>query len=103
MKPVSNKDDIRLLQKEIKSLEKSKVALIKEKSVIGDSIYTINQWKVNFKAFRLHLANQSLEVIEYHSNRYLTEMGSEKLSGTLRELSHHLVEEKKADYYLHQF
>ena len=77
MKPVSNKDDIRLLQKEIKSLEKSKVALIKEKSVIGDSIYTINQWKVNFKAFRLHLANQSLEVIEYHSNRYLTEMGSD--------------------------
>ena len=84
LKPISNKSDISLLQKEIKDLEKSKITLIKEKSVIGDEIYKINQWKVNFKQFRLHLANQSLEVIEYHSNRYLTEMGSDlkvKLEG----------------------
>ena len=84
LKPISNKNDISLLQKEVKSLEESKVALIKEKSAIGDEIYKINQWKVNFKQFRLHLANQSLEVIEYHSNRYLTEMGSDlkvKLEG----------------------
>jgi len=84
LKPISNKSDISLLQKEVKVLEESKITLIKEKSVIGDEIYKINQWKVNFKQFRLHLANQSLEVIEYHSNRYLTEMGSDlkvKLEG----------------------
>tara|TARA_R110000787_G_scaffold11339_1_gene37707 strand:+ start:1126 stop:3276 length:2151 start_codon:yes stop_codon:yes gene_type:complete len=84
LKPISNKSDISLLQKEVKVLEDSKITLIKEKSVIGDEIYKINQWKVNFKQFRLHLANQSLEVIEYHSNRYLTEMGSDlkvKLEG----------------------
>ena len=84
LEPISNKNDISLLQKEVKSLEESKVALIKEKSTIGDEIYKINQWRVNFKQFRLHLANQSLEVIEYHSNRYLTEMGSDlkvKLEG----------------------
>tara|TARA_R110000744_G_scaffold19900_5_gene52314 strand:+ start:5145 stop:7295 length:2151 start_codon:yes stop_codon:yes gene_type:complete len=84
LKPISNKNDIKVLGKEIKDLEDSKITLIKEKSIIGDEIYKINQWKVNFKQFRLHLANKSLEVIEYHSNRYLTEMGSDlkvKLEG----------------------
>lgn len=46
-------------------------------SKVGDKIYEKNQWINNFKQFRMYLANQSLEVIEYHSNRYLKEMGSD--------------------------
>ena len=43
----------------------------------GDEIYKRNQWSNNFKQFRMHLANQSLEAIEFHMNRYLDGMDSD--------------------------
>lgn len=54
---------------------------IKAKSItlqeLGDKIYSRNQWATNFKQFRMYLANQSLEAIEFHCNRYLSGMGSD--------------------------
>tara|TARA_R110000822_G_scaffold161_3_gene759 strand:- start:19097 stop:21250 length:2154 start_codon:yes stop_codon:yes gene_type:complete len=80
----SNQKAISLLQKDVEQLELNKTALNDKAIIIGDQIYNKNQWKLIFKNFRLHLANQSLEVIEYHSNRYLSEMNSDlriKLEG----------------------
>jgi hypothetical protein len=69
---------------QIKSLKKDLIALNEtlgthrvNYQVLGDQIYEKNQWMLNFKQFRMHLANQSLGVIEYHCNRYLDEMGSD--------------------------
>lgn len=77
LKPISNEENINTLKSEISGLKQLLDSKSKEKNEVGDEIYKLNQWKVNFKQFRLHLANQSLEVMEYHSNRYLTEMGSD--------------------------
>ena len=68
----------------IKDLEEGLVVLNKRKLELeqliakkGDEIYNRNKWANNFKQFRMHLANQSLEAIEFHMNRYLNEMGSD--------------------------
>lgn len=42
---------------------------------VNDSIYGLNQWENNFKQFKMYIANKSLGVIEYHSNRYLEKLG----------------------------
>jgi exonuclease SbcC len=73
------------------ALEASLLTLNKEKTNLesnllqkGDEIYLNNQWANNFKQFRMHLANQSLEAIEFHMNRYLVGMQSDlkvKLEG----------------------
>lgn len=44
---------------------------------LGNSIYEKNQWKKQFKQFKTYLANQSLELIQYHCNRYLSDMNSD--------------------------
>lgn len=77
LKPQNNKDVIKRLKEELSGLEEEKKELLKDLSIIGDEIYKRNQWANNFKQFRLHLANQSLEVIEYHCNRYLVGMKSD--------------------------
>lgn len=64
------RSDIKLLEKEVK-------VLVNEESEVGDRIYVKNQWINNFKQFRMFLANQSLEAIQYHMNRYLIDMGSD--------------------------
>lgn len=77
LKVGNNDEHINTLQKDLKALE---LSLMNDKSKcesIGDEIYLQNQWKNNFKQFRLYLANKSLEIIEYHCNRYLTDMGSD--------------------------
>lgn len=71
----SNKEQIDQIKLEIKNLNKEKLDKEKEHNKIGDEIYLLNQWIKNFKGFKMHLANQSLEVMEYHVNRYLNEMG----------------------------
>ena len=48
-----------------------------EHNLTSDKLFELNQWSKNFKNFRLFLANKSLEVIEYHCNRYLNEMQSD--------------------------
>lgn len=79
LKVESNKGHIKTLEKDLSVLEETLVTLKHTHINIGDEIYVCNQWIQNFKQFRMHLANQSLEVIEYHCNRYLKEMGSDLL------------------------
>lgn len=73
----NNKEKIKSLKAEIVSFEKIKIQKESESSAVGDKIYERNQWATNFKQFRMYLANQSLEAIEFHCNRYLSEMGSD--------------------------
>lgn len=73
----SNKDQIDALGLELEALKLDLNAHKLTVITIGDEIYEKNQWSLNFKKFRMHLANQSLEVIEYHCNRYLEEMSSD--------------------------
>lgn len=61
----------------IKELTKDKIEAEGLYNSKGDEIYNRNKWKNNFKQFRMHLANQSLEAIEFHMNRYLNEMNSD--------------------------
>lgn len=80
LKP-NNKDDY---EEQLANLSTEQKDLEEELSIKGDEIYLNNQWKNNFKQFRMHLANQSLEAIEFHMNRYLHEMDSDlkvKLEG----------------------
>jgi hypothetical protein len=77
LKVGNNKQQIKSLNEDLIVLEETLATYRKESSVKGDEIYEINQWIQNFKQFRMYLANQSLEVIEYHCNRYLQEMKSD--------------------------
>jgi exonuclease SbcC len=73
----SSKSDIDLLEDKKKSLQEELEPLAKELETLNDELNSVNQWKVRFKEFRMHLANQSLDIIQYHNNRYLEEMGSD--------------------------
>lgn len=77
LKRGSNEGLIKQIKTDVKSLNKEKLNLEIELNSVGDEIYKRNQWINNFKQFRMHLANQSLEAIEFHCNRYLAEMGSD--------------------------
>lgn len=77
LKVGNNKEHINTLESSKDELEHTLVTQNKLVSSIGDKIYVKNQWMNNFKQFRMFLANKSLEVIEYHCNRYLTDMGSD--------------------------
>ena len=80
----TSKVNISALEGSLLSLKEEKTILENDLSQKGDEIYLNNQWANNFKQFRLHLANQSLEAIEFHMNRYLVGMDSDlkvKLEG----------------------
>ena len=80
----TSKVNLGALESSLLSLREDKVNLESDLSQKGDEIYLNNQWANNFKQFRLHLANQSLEAIEFHMNRYLVGMNSDlkvKLEG----------------------
>lgn len=77
LKVGNNLAQIKSLKKDLIALEEAVGTHRVSHQVIGDQIYERNQWMLNFKQFRMHLANQSLGVIEYHCNRYLDEMGSD--------------------------
>lgn len=64
---------LELKSKENSYKEQVKVKL-KELNKIGDKIYNRNKWADNFKQFKMHIANQSLEFMEYHTNRFLSEI-----------------------------
>lgn len=95
LKVESNEERISILEKEKSDLDSTKSILEKEYASIGDQIYERNKWSNNFKHFRMYLANQSLETISYHCNRYLKDMGSDMIvelngykvlaNGTLKE------------------
>ena len=77
LKPGNSKETISGLKSNKKTLEGGLTTLKAKLAEIGDTIYKKNQWINNFKQFRMYLANQSLDAIEYHSNRYLKDMGSD--------------------------
>lgn len=72
-----NKETLKKLRSNIAQLGKDKERTEIEIAKIGDQIYLKNQWITNFKQFRMFLANQSLEAIEFHINRFLFEMSSD--------------------------
>ena len=77
-------DKVKVLKETLDTLQADKLISEGELSEKGDEIYKRNQWSNNFKQFRMHLANQSLEAIEFHMNRYLVGMESDlkvKLEG----------------------
>ncbi len=80
----NNKAEVKRLNKERKQLVSDKETKQEELQTLGDKIFKRNQWSNNFKQFRMFLANQSLEAIEFHCNRYLAGMSSDlkvKLEG----------------------
>lgn len=72
-----NEKDIELIKKDIKKLLEENVRQKKELQNKEDEIFNLNQWKGNFKEFKMFVANKSIEVMEYHTNRYLTGIGSD--------------------------
>ena len=80
----TSKVNTNALEGSLLSLKEQKTNLENDLTQKGDEIYLNNQWSNNFKQFRMHLANQSLEAIEFHMNRYLVGMQSDlkvKLEG----------------------
>lgn len=77
LKKSDNKKEIKEIGKKIETLKKEKINLEKDYKILGDEIYKINQWKNNFKQFKMYVANKSLETMEFHCNRYLKGMGSD--------------------------
>jgi exonuclease SbcC len=75
----SNEEELKKLTENLllqrKELSKHQITLTE----VEEKIANKKQWMLNFKQFRMYLANKSLGVIEYHCNRYLQEMGSDLL------------------------
>ena len=77
LKKNDNKAEIKSIIFSISLFEKEKVSYEKELKDVEDKLYKLNQWKNNFKQFKMHIANKSLETMEFHCNRYLDGMGSD--------------------------
>lgn len=73
----NNKDIIDDINSNIYKITKDNLSKEKRFKELEDELYVINQWKNNFKQFKMHIANKSLETIEFHCNRYLKGMGSD--------------------------
>lgn len=98
------KTEIELLNKSIKALSKDSndntIAEIRDsiKTItsnieskganlgeVADEIFNRNKWVDNFKRFKMHIANQSLESIEYHTNKFIHDVDGDftvKLEGS---------------------
>ena len=95
LKVSNNLDTIKKLKDSIKDRDKKLLILDKELVEINDKIYNRNKWANNFKQFRLHLANKSLETMQYRTNEFLKELGNDilvrldgykvKANGTIKE------------------
>ena len=95
LKVSNNVEAIKKLKDSIKDREKKLLVLDKELVEVNDKIYNRNKWANNFKQFRLHLANKSLETMQYRTNEFLKELGNDilvrldgykvKANGTIKE------------------
>ena len=95
LKVSNNVETIKKLKDSIKDREKKLLVLDKELVEVNDKIYNRNKWANNFKQFRLHLANKSLETMQYRTNEFLKELGNDilvrldgykvKANGTIKE------------------
>lgn len=72
-----NKEQLEKLNESLIIQRKTLSGHQKNLSWVEEEIANKKQWALNFKQFRMFLANKSLGVIEYHCNRYLQEMGSD--------------------------
>ena len=91
----NEKDSILKLLEEIKNIRLGRVKLDSKLVTINDDIYDRNKWANNFKQFRLHLANKSLETMQYQTNKFLKDLGNDivvrldgykvKANGTIKE------------------
>lgn len=77
LKVSSNKSNITLLETQISEANVSKIDLEEEYVKVGEEINFEKEWSNNFKQFKTYLANKSLDIISYHCNRYLEDMGSD--------------------------
>lgn len=95
LKVSNNVETIKKLKDSIKDREKKLLVLDKDLIEVNDKIYNRNKWANNFKQFRLHLANKSLETMQYRTNEFLKELGNDilvrldgykvKANGTIKE------------------
>jgi exonuclease SbcC len=95
LKVSNNVEAIKKLKDSIVDREKKLLVLDKELIRVDDEIYNRNKWANNFKQFRLHLANKSLETMQYRTNKFLKELGNDivvrldgykvKANGTIKE------------------
>ena len=95
LKVSNNVETIKKLEDSIKDREKKLLVLDKDLVDVNDKIYNRNKWANNFKQFRLHLANKSLETMQYRTNEFLKELGNDilvrldgykvKANGTIKE------------------
>lgn len=95
LKVSNNVETIKKLKDSIKDREKKLLVLDKGLIEVNDKIYNRNKWANNFKQFRLHLANKSLETMQYRTNEFLKELGNDilvrldgykvKANGTIKE------------------
>ena len=95
LKVSNNVEAIKKLKDSIVDREKKLLVLDKELIEVNDKIYNRNKWANNFKQFRLHLANKSLETMQYRTNEFLKELGNDilvrldgykvKANGTIKE------------------
>lgn len=72
-----NKEQLEKLNESLIIQRKTLSGHQKNLSWVEEEIANKKQWALNFKQFRMFLANKSLGVIEYHCNRYLQEMSSD--------------------------
>jgi exonuclease SbcC len=72
-----NKEQLEKLKEDLSTQRKEFSKHQLNLSSVEEKIANQKQWILNFKQFRMYLANKSLGVIEYHCNRYLQEMGSD--------------------------
>tara|TARA_R110000737_G_scaffold138215_1_gene169170 strand:+ start:2541 stop:4682 length:2142 start_codon:yes stop_codon:yes gene_type:complete len=95
LKEGDNKEAIKKLKSSVKGKEEEIINLNKKLITVNDIIYNRNKWSNNFKQFRLHLANKSLETMQYRTNHFLKELGNDivirldgykvKANGTIKE------------------
>ena len=95
LKPSNNLDRLKAIKEDSAHYRTLVKELEAQLILINDEIYKRNQWKVRFKQFRMFLANKSIEMIEYQTNRFLGLMESDinikiegfktKRDGTIKE------------------
>lgn len=73
----NNENQIKSIKVSIEELRASKLNKELELKGLEDEIFKLDEWASNFKQFKIHIANLSLETMEYHCNRYLEGMGTD--------------------------
>ena len=96
LKPQNNKERVKLIKQDIVEQKEAIGLLEQDLIIINDKIFKRNQWKARFKQFKMFLANKSIKMISYQTNRYLGLMNSDiniKMEGFKQLASGELKEE----------